>query len=122
MNGYASGAVCHWETDSRCYLLDDVQRGDVVTLGVGTVDKYVGVECLYVTIRERPGGVMPPSRKPSDTKPYHIQREYELYYERKGEKTPEELKTAEEKRKFLLEKGVKLPPAGELPPKKEDKK
>jgi len=65
--------------------------------------------------------VVPPSRKPSDTKPYHLDREYELFYQRKGEKTPEELKTAEEKRKFLLEKGVPLTAAG-TPAKKDDKK
>ena len=105
----ATGAVCHWQRDSTCYLLDDVQKGDVVMVAYGTVDKEKGPECFYIKIRERPGGAVPCSRKPSDTKPYHLEREYELFYERRGEKTPEELKTAEEKRQFLLRKGVPLP-------------
>jgi len=119
----ATGAVCHWETDSTCYLLDDVQKGDFVLVSYGTVDKEKGPECFYVSIQERPGGVVPPSRKPSDTKPYHLDREYELFYERKGEKTPEALKSAEEKRKFLVERGVPLTAAGTRePPKKDEKK
>lgn len=111
----ATGAVCHWEHDSTCYLLDDVQKGDVVVVAYGTVDKVKGPECFYLCIRERPGGVVPPSRKPSDTRPYHLEREYELFFERQGLKTPEEEKTAAEKRRFLLSKGI-------TPPEKDDKK
>jgi hypothetical protein len=120
----ATGGVCHWVSDSLCYLLDDVQKGDVVLISVGTVDNVKGPECYYVRIRERPGGVVPPSRKPSDTKPYHLQREYELSYERKGEKTPEELKTLADKMKFRAERGQlpPLPPVGNPPEKKDDKK
>ena len=115
----ATGAVCHWVSDAHCYLLDDVRKGDVVILGVGTVDQDKGAECFYVRIHERPGGAVPPSRKPSDTKPYHLEREYELYYKRQGLETPEEVKTAAEKRRFLAEKGIPIPPEE---PKKDDPK
>ena len=74
----ATGAVCHWLTDSECYLLDDVRKGDEVVLGVGTVEKEVGEECFYLTIRKRPGGVIPASRKPREHKPYHLERQAEI--------------------------------------------
>ncbi|MEO2090891.1 MAG: hypothetical protein ABGY75_15535 [Gemmataceae bacterium] len=120
----ATGAVCHWETDCDCYLLDDVQKGDLVILRVGKVDKVKGAECFHIRIHERPGGVVPPSRKPSDTNPYHLQREYELFWERQGLKTPEELKTLADKMKFRAERGQlpPLPPVWNPPEKKDDKK
>ncbi len=79
-------------------------------LAVGTVDEKIGDECFYLKIRERPGGFVPASRKPSDTKPYHLTREYELYYERMKLETPESLKTADEKKKYLAEKGMPILP------------
>lgn len=71
----ATGAVCHWESESHSYLLPDVQKGDEVLIGVGTVDKGVGDECFYISIRKRPGGTIPPSRKPSTSKPYHEEQQ-----------------------------------------------
>ena len=111
-----SGAVCHWEWDSHCYLLDDLQKGDEVILGVGkadAADKTRGQECFYMTIRRRPGGEIPPSRKPSKTHPYHVSRQREVDYEDRGEYTPERLK-AYELVKSLNEKDG-LPPPPPLP-------
>lgn len=84
-----TGAVCHWETESGCYLLDDVKKGDIVVLRVGTVDKEKGPECFTVTIRERPGGVVPASRKPSYPKPYHVERQNAIDDARNGITRPE---------------------------------
>lgn len=122
----ATGAVCHWETDSRCYLLDDVQKGDEVMLGVGTADEKKGDECFFLSIQRRPGGVIPASRKPSEPKPYHLRRQRELDYEAKGENTPEDIKDDIEKRKLHAEKGLPPPPPLQPPvkpmddPKKKD--
>lgn len=112
----ATGAICHYEWDSTCYLLDDVQEGDEVMVGYGVVDKEKGPECFYVSIRQRPGDVVPPSRKPSKTNPYHLSRQRTLDYEARGEYTPEELKAHAEKQKLAAEKG--LPPPPPLPPLK----
>jgi hypothetical protein len=112
----ATGAVCHWESDSLCYLLDDVKKGDEVVLGVGVEDKMKGSECLYLTIRRRPGGVIPPSRKPDLPKPYHEERQRAVEYEDRGEYTPEELKDHEFVVQFSKEKG--LPPPPDLPMRK----
>jgi hypothetical protein len=113
----ASGAVCHWVTDSECYLLDDVRAGDEVLLGVGTVDKENGTQCFYVSIRKRPDGKIPPSRKPNDLKPYHLTRQRELDHEARGEPLPEDVKAAEDKKK-LTEKRMLLPPGTD--PNKKD--
>lgn len=106
-----TGAVCHWQFDSQCYLLDDVKKGDVVVLSVGTVDKEKGPECFWLSIRERPGGVVPPSRKPSFPKAYHLEQQKEIEDSRNGipkkEKPPEPSTKAGEP-----------PPAGD--PKKKD--
>jgi len=103
-----TGAVCHWETDSHCYLLDDVQKGDEVMLGVGTVDKEKGEECFYVRIRKRPGGVIPPSRKPSERLPYHRDTQAEIDHFEKGTPLPEHLQPK------TTSNGRPLPPS--LPP------
>lgn len=112
----ASGAVCHWQSDSSCYLLADVKKGDEVVLAVGTVDKNKGEECFFLSIRWRAGGKIPPSRKPSEPNPYHERRQREVEYEDKGEYTPEELQSHEDKKRFCAEKG--LPPPPDLPPRK----
>lgn len=106
----ASGGVCHYMGDQNSYLLDDIQKGDIVNALVGTVDKEKGDECFCLSIRERPGGVIPPSRKPEDEKPYHKQRQRELDYAAKGEYTPERLQEHEERRKLNAEKGLPPPP------------
>lgn len=112
-----TGAVCHWQTDSNCYLLDDVQKGDEVMVAYGTVDKEKGPECFYLKIRRRPGGVIPASRKPSEGKEYHVRRQKEVEYEEKGELTPQDIKDYEEKKKLYEKRGLPtpLPP---LPPEK----
>lgn len=110
-----SGGVCHWETDCDCYLLDDVKKGDEVVVAVGTADKEKGPECFYVTIRRRPDGVIPPSRKPS-LSPYHKERQRQLDYEDRGEYTPEELRDYEEAKEYRTRKG--LPPPPPLPERK----
>jgi hypothetical protein len=110
-----SGAVCHWETDTRCYLLDDVRKGDEVVLGVGTADKEKGEECFYLSIRRRPDGVIPASRKPTVGNPYHTRRQREVEYEDKGEYPPEVLQAHEDKVRFCQERGLTIPPP--LPPR-----
>src|SRR5262249_35503361 len=71
----SSGAVCHWETDCWCYLLDDVKKNDNVTIVIGIADKKVGVECFCLSINKRPGDVVPSSRKPDKTQPYHLKQQ-----------------------------------------------
>jgi hypothetical protein len=105
-----SGGLCHWESDSHCYLLDDVKKGDEVLMGVGTVDKKRGEECFYVSIRRRPGGEVPESRKPSKVNPYHLSRQREVEYEDRGEYTPERLAAYEMVRAFRESKGLPPPP------------
>lgn len=65
----------------------------MVVLSVGTVDKAKGPECFWLSIRERPGGGVPPSRKPSFPKAYHLERQKEIEDARNGipktEKPPE---------------------------------
>jgi hypothetical protein len=111
-----SGAICHWETDSRSYLLDDVKVRDVVVLSVCTVDQEKGPECYWVSIRWRPGGVIPPCCVPSKYDPYHERRQREVEYEIKGEYTPEELKRHEEHKVLNAKQG--LAPLKPLPPRK----
>lgn len=101
-----TGAVCHWETDAQCYLLDDVKKGDEVLLGFGTVDKEKGEECFYVRIRKRPGGVIPPSRKPSELLPYHRDTQAEIDHFEKGTPLPEHLQPK------TTPTGRPLPPSG----------
>ncbi|MCU0702916.1 MAG: hypothetical protein MUF18_02880 [Fimbriiglobus sp.] len=78
-----TGAVCHWQTDCDCYLLDDVKKGDVVIVGVGIPEMGADTHCFFVSIRERPGGKVPASRKPSEYNLYHIDQEKELAYRKK---------------------------------------
>lgn len=84
-----AGAVCHWLWDGECYLLDDVQKGDVVRLGIGTADPAVGTECFYLSIRERPEGVVPASRKPNWPNPYHVEQQKKLDDAKNGIVRPE---------------------------------
>ncbi len=107
-----TGAVCHWQFDSHCYLLDDVKKGDVVVLSVGTVDKDKGPECFWLRIRERPGGVVPASRKPSFPKAYHLEQQKEIEDARNG--IPPKVKPLEPP----PPKAGEPPPAGD--PKKKD--
>lgn len=88
----STGAVCHWLTDSCCYLLDDVKKGDVVIVGVGVVDKKRGEECFYVSIRKRPGKEVPASRKVSEAAPHHKIQQARNEYEEKGTPIPKHLK------------------------------
>jgi hypothetical protein len=83
-----TGAVCHWEDDPDCYLLPDVRKGDEVRLTVGTVDKDVGMECFCITIRKRPGGEVPPSRKPEGDEPWHV-RQTQAYLDKEAKKAQE---------------------------------
>jgi hypothetical protein len=110
----ATGAVCHWEHDATCYLLDDVKVGDEVILGIGTVGKGKP-ECFYLSIRWRPEEKVPASRKPSEPNPYHKRQQYQNEYDDRGEHTPEELRTHEEKKQFCEKRG--LPPPPPLKPK-----
>ena len=115
-SGRESGAVCHWEHDPRCYLLDDVKKGDWVRLGVGTADKdkEKGEECFYLSIRKRPGGEVPASRKPCDFDPYHLYRQRQNEYDERGEYPPEELELYRKMQREDAKEGrVRAP----LPPK-----
>ena len=92
-------------------------------LRVGTVDKEKGVECFCVNINKRPGDVVPPSRKPSGTYPYHVNRQARIDHEEKGVPLPERLQPKGDpigpKEKPLPSKSG--PPAGD-PMKKSDEK
>ena len=105
-----TGAVCHWLTECNCYLLDDVRKGDMVIVGVGTVDKDKGAECFYVSIRKRPGGVVPASRKPREVNPYHLDRQAEIDHAEKGTPLPEHLRAK------ATPTGRVVPPATPPPP------
>jgi hypothetical protein len=87
-----SGAVCHWENDCNCYLLEDVRKGDVVVLGVGIPEQGADTQCFYISIRKRPEGVVPPSRKPSSYPAYHDNQQAEIDHEEKGTPLPEHLR------------------------------
>lgn len=87
----ATGRVVVWENDSKGYLLEDVKKGDEVTLCVGTEANEKGVECFWVKITRRPGGVIPASRKPSDVHPYHVEQQAKIDNAEKGTPLPENL-------------------------------
>jgi hypothetical protein len=90
----ASGAICHYETDAKCYLLDDVQKGDVVYIIYGTADQEKGLECFTMSILERPGGTIPPSRKlsPCRSHQWHIVRQAQLDAKKKDDEKKDDKK------------------------------
>ena len=88
----ASGRVVAWESDGNSYLLEDVKKGDEVGLCVGTVDQDRGEECFYIRIRKRPDGRVPPPRKLTSVRLYHLDRQAEIDHAEKGTPLPEHLR------------------------------
>lgn len=65
----ANGQVNRKATDGEAYLPNDIQIGDTVHLTLFPVEEID--YCVALGIRWRPGGKIPPSRKPKDWKPAH---------------------------------------------------
>ncbi len=108
----SSGRIIYWEPDGYCYLLGDVKVGDEVGMGTGTLRDTNFA--LFVCITRRPGGKIPPSRNPDESRPYHEYRQARIDYKEKGIPIPEHLRD-----KHANEpKPVKAPPTE----KKDDKK
>jgi len=77
---------------------------------------------FYVCIRKRPGGVVPPSRKPSTPFSYHQDRQAEIDHEEKGIPLPERLGPKGRDPGDPPPKKSVIPPAGDPPKKKDEKK
>lgn len=92
----AGGRVVYWETDAWCYLLDDVKVGDEVCVGTGTIKDTTFA--FYLSIEKRPGGKIPPSRKPSDSRPYHEYQQARIDLEEKGTPIPDRLLHPDERK------------------------
>lgn len=88
----ATGRVVVWESDPFCYLLSDVKKGDIVRIRSGTVDPEKGEELFWVSIRKRPGGRVPPTRKITRSCFYHLDQQAKIDHEEKGTPLPERLR------------------------------
>lgn len=86
----ASGRILLYETERWSYLLDDVKVGDELTVGTGKIGDTTF--SLYLSIRRRPGGKVPMSRKPSEHEPYHERQQAKIDTEKKPDQTPERLR------------------------------
>lgn len=119
----AAGKVQSGAPDNYAYRLQDVKKGDVVRIGVLTESEKM--YCAEICIRERPGGNIPASQRPTENKPYHLKRQAQLDEEQKGVSIPQNLRspfagmTAQEVIRLLDEV---RPAEKKDDPKKDDKK
>ena len=88
----ATGRVIAWEGDSRCYLLEDLKKGDWVGVQVGVDSDDRGLELFTLSIGKRPGGTIPASRKPDKHRPWHYQIPAEHDFVDKGSPLPDDIK------------------------------
>lgn len=60
----ANGDIQEWAGDAYAYGISDVQVGDIIKVGLRPDDEDGLVYVYEISIVERPGGVVPPSRRP----------------------------------------------------------
>ncbi len=75
---------------ARSYRLQDVEPGDLLFFGTIVENKIT--YCVDFTIRERPGGLVPPPQIIDKKQPYHDRRNAEIAFRDKGTPIPEHLK------------------------------
>ena len=74
-------------TSAFSYLKTDIKVGDILSIGV--IKQGHGVPCCAdVSIRERPGGLVPAPQIVHKSCPYHEQRNAELASETRGHRSP----------------------------------
>lgn len=100
-----SGRVIYWEGDPTCYLLEDVKVGDEVSVGTGTIKDTTFA--LYISIRKRPDGKIPPSRNPNTNQPWHELMQARIDFKEKGIPIPEHLLDSEERARLKAQKAEK---------------
>lgn len=112
----ATGRLPIWErSDCRCYMLEDVRKGDEVSVGFGTVVPADGEQAFFVMILKRPGGKLPPTRKITLDHPYHTDQQAINDYEEFGTPLPKHL---QKKAQYLKAPAV-VPPLATDPKKKD---
>ena len=63
----ATGDIHEWAGDFFAYGLADVQVGDIIEVGMIKDEEDNQVYIHEIRIEERPGGLVPPSRRPGQT-------------------------------------------------------
>jgi hypothetical protein len=79
----SNGGVCQDACDATAYRLSDIKVGDrIVVYGYREKSSQKDFVAL-ISLRFRPRGVIPPSQKPDEKKPYHVganaRQNWELY-------------------------------------------
>ena len=86
----AAGGVHKKVCAASSYRASDIKVGDLVISGLMTENKQVF--CVDLSIRERPGGLVPPGQVIDKKYTYHERLNAELAFRDKGTPIPEHLK------------------------------